>query len=560
MKKVYSALGALLLIGMASGASAQRYVKEIFTDADIMVQTNVTYGTNIDFLTSNFTNQARVVADVTAIKTALFLGQPIPASHYNPLDTMTRVKVTDLRMDVYYPSAAADDSTNRPVMIYLHTGNFLPPGINGSPLGARNDSSAIYLCRQWAKRGYVAVSVSYRLGWNPIATTVQERRGTLLNAVYRAIHDVKQSVRYLRTDAAGANTWGIDPSRIVLFGEGTGAYVAMAYNTLDKYSEMELPKFINPLTSKSYIDTTTVGRIDGSGGLLNLYAPSAVSTAISATVATGGALADTSWLEAGDAPMLALQCVRDPFAPFDEGTVIVPTTLEDVVDVQGANIYVQKSIALGNHDAILNMPADAYTTAARSHYGKTYDYIYPAPRNTIKVNDNLEGLFPVVLPAGASVFQNQAGPWQWWDPMSPAASRIVAPPSTTAHMASLGSNPDMSRDKGLRYLDTIQGYIMPRIGVILGYYTTDNVSVKNIADLNTDVYPNPSTGVVNVRTRNLTLNSVEVFEITGRKVLSQSVGNLTETTIDLSHLKNGSYILQVNTTEGSSSRKIMLAH
>ena len=559
MRKIYAiALTAAFILGGLS-TQAQRYVKEIYTDADITVQTNITYGTNIDFLTSNFSNPMRVGADITTIKTALALGNPIPATHYNPLDTSTKVKVTDIKMDVYYPSASVDQTTNRPVIIYLHTGNFLPPGINGSPLGFKNDSSAIYLCRQWAKRGYVAISADYRLGWNPIATSVQERRGTLLNAVYRAIHDIKYCVRYLRDDANGSNTYGIDPDKIVLFGEGTGAYVANAYNTLDKYSEMELPKFINPLTNKSYIDTLTVGRIDGSGGLLNLYNPSSTPTNISATVATGGALADTSWLEAGDAPMLALQCIRDPFAPFDEGTVIVPTTQEDVVDVQGANLYVKKSIDLGHHDAILDMPADAYTLAARSHYGKTYDYIFPAPRNTISVNNDLEGLFPVVLPLGDNLFQNQAGPWQWWDPQSPAAQRIVAPPSTTAHLASLASNPNMGQEKGLTYLDTIQGYIMPRLGVILGYYTTDNVSVGEVQQVNSTIYPNPTNGSLYLQTdAAVRMIKAELFDLSGRMVFSSELNGLNSEQIDLSGLKNGIYQLQIHTSEGVSLQKVVL--
>ena len=133
----------------------------------------------------------------------------------------------------------------------------------------------------------------------------------------------------------------IDPNKIVLYGEGTGGYISLAYNSLDKYSEISLPQFLNPLTQKSFVDTTLVGRIDGSGipQSLTLYGPPRANMDVAAVVAAGGALADTSWLEAGDKPIIAIQCIRDPFAPFNAGTVIVPTTQEDVVDVTGSNIY-----------------------------------------------------------------------------------------------------------------------------------------------------------------------------------------------------------------------------
>ena len=341
MKKIYTLTLVLFLMGTTLITNAQkRYIGEIYTDAEIEVVSNVKFATNIDFLTSSFTDQAQVVADLTASKTALFMGQPIPATHYNPADAGSKVKVTDLKMDIYKPLSSVDNTTDRPVVVFIHTGNFLPPPINGSPSGLKTDSSAIVLCQSWAKRGYVAISIDYRLGWNPLATSVFERRGQLLNAVYRAIHDTKQAVRYVKDNAA---TYNIDPTKVVLYGEGTGAYVGLAYETLDKYPEMELAKFINPLSQKSFIDTAQVGRIDGSGGLLNLYGPSTTSAEVNAVVSAGGALADTSWLEAGNAPMISFQCVRDPFAPFNEGTVIVPTTNEDVVEVQGANLYIEKA-------------------------------------------------------------------------------------------------------------------------------------------------------------------------------------------------------------------------
>ena len=181
-------------------------------------------------------------------------------------------------------------------------------------------------------------------------------------------------VRVLKADASNL---GIDPNRVVLFGEGSGGYVALAYVTLDKWAEVEIPKFINPATTTSFVDSNLVGNIEGLGGNLNLYVGNGQSTEVDMCINMGGALADLSWLEAGDASMISFQCVRDPFAPFGNGTVVVPTTQDDVVDVSGANVFQVKANSLGNNNAwINNTYNDPITLAARARYGVTYPYIF----------------------------------------------------------------------------------------------------------------------------------------------------------------------------------------
>ncbi|MDG2455867.1 MAG: T9SS type A sorting domain-containing protein [Bacteroidia bacterium] len=555
MKKQYSILTLLLAFTAISTTAQTRYVDAIYTNADIEVTSDIEFATNIDFLRSKTSDQAQVGADITAIKTALATGQAIPAEYFNA-DTSVDLKVTTLKMDMYKPKASADATTDRPVIVYLHTGNFLPPGINGSPNGSKADSSAIVLCTEWAKRGYVAVALNYRLGWNPIADNVEVRRGQLLNAVYRAIHDAKQAVITLKDDAS---TYGIDASKVTLYGEGTGAYVALAYETLDKNEEMELTKFRAGGVGPSYIDRTVVGEIDGSGGLLNLYTASSTSTEIAAVVTTGGALADTSWLEAGDAPMISFHCVRDPFAPFNEGTVIVPTTNEDVVDVQGANLYIQKANALGNNDAIKDIKAnDPYTTAAEANYGATVAYIFDDEAE-ITINTEMKGLFPVLLPIAEKVLDNQSSPWQFWDPKSALAMLEVGPAGSgfTAHMNSLQSNTDMSPEKGRTYIDTIMGYMCPRIALINGdiglpLLNTNEVLLSNAAQ----VYPNPATNAINIAIdAKYVVQNINVLDITGRVVRNAVPAN--RTSINLEGLQTGYYFVNIATTSGTVSTKFI---
>ncbi len=562
MKKVLLSF-AVILTSISANAQL-RYHDEVYTNADINITSDVIYGTNIDFLTSNVDSALQdlvtTAMELNTLGTNLSTGMPIPPAFYNPGDNSTIIKVTDLKLDVYEPDQATDTSTTRPVIMFLHTGNFLPPPFNGSPVGNKTDSTAVELCKQWAKRGYVAISVDYRLAWNPLASSLAERRGTLLNAVYRSIQDTKHAVRYIKQNAS---TYAIDPNKIVLYGQGSGGYAALAYATLDKVSEMSIPKFINPLNSASYIDTGLVGGIDGLGGQLNLfkYDNNGQNTNINMVINAGGSLADTSWLEAGDVPMVSLHCVRDPFAPFNNGIVIVPTTQQNVVEVQGANLFMVKVNALGNNAAFYNFPfADPYTARARSLYGQTVPYIYPSPDDQITINANIDGVFPIMRPLGSQILTNEASPWEWWDPSSTVAQTQVAV-GVTAHQAALASNPDMSPTKGRTYIDTIQGYIHPRIMLALQLpgYQQIGVSENNNIDAQLSVYPNPATSQLTIKLDdNTEINSVELMTLAGQVVYSQSNIGTNEVTIERGNLSSGLYLVNIKVGDTVITKKVSI--
>jgi hypothetical protein len=549
MKTKLLCSGLLLLSGLAFGQN--RYTAEVFSQ--FQVNTEVTFGTNIDFLTSDFSDPTTVATEVTTIKTALAVGNPIPAAFYDPTDTSTSVKVDELKMDIYEP--AGDTLAQRPVVVYLHTGNFLPPQVNGGINGTRRDSSVIVACRKLARRGFVAIAPDYRLGWNPLDPSQLQRRAQLLNAVYRAIHDMKELVRVVKADSANL---GIDPDKITFLGEGSGGYVALAYSTLDKWSEVELSKFSNPQTGNSFVDSNLVGNIEGLGGSLNLYQDNGLSTDINTCVNLGGALADISWLEAGDPAMLSIHAVRDPFAPFGDGTVVVPTTQDDVVDVSGANVFIPKANTLGNNAAFLNKSFnDPITLAARGRYGVTYNYIYPAPFDTITVSSNAEGLFPVVRPLANQLFNNVGSPWQWWDPNGPIATDTLdpGPPAITYHMAGLASNPNMSSSFGRTYMDTILNYITPRM-----VHTLDLIDRPEY-DLQTKlaVYPNPAREMLRLSSTDpaLELQSFEIRDVAGRTALRQSFRQ-GQRQIDLSRLTPGVYFLHLQTDQGNTVRRLVI--
>lgn len=555
MKKRVLLLLAVLATGLLAEAQNFRYVKDMFTDDDIVVERDLVYGTNIDFLTSKLTNQTNIVRDLTEIKTAMAMSQPIPAKFYNPGDASTDLKVTDIKYDIYYPNSTVDAESSRPVVVYIHTGNFLPPCINGSPLGLKTDEIGKAICMAMARKGYVAVSADYRLGWNPISDLEPVRKGTLLNAVYRAYHDIQMCVRVLKAEANGGNKYGIDPDKVIIMGEGTGAYIATTVNTLDKHEEITYPRFLNPLDQKPYVDTLSVGNLAGFGGTLNLYAPNGQDAEISACITLGGALPDSSWLEEGDAPMMAFQCVRDPYAPFHTGIVIVPTTGDNVVEVHGSNIFIPRANRLGINDGLMSSSIDDNVSReARGRYGKTYDYIYPSPRNKMTVGSNNENQYPVIMPLGASLFQNTAQPWQFWDTASPLAKCIVAAPNITADQASRQNHPGASPELGAKWVDTITSYVCPRLANLYGFVGQRQYDLNHLAL----VYPNPAKDRITVEMPAQSIQAIRISDLNGRLVLEQFENGSNQTELSVSSLNKGLYLLEVITPVGSSVQKISI--
>ncbi|NEQ49643.1 MAG: T9SS type A sorting domain-containing protein [Leptolyngbya sp. SIO3F4] len=578
------------MMSLPAGAQ-ERYLEEIFTDAEITVDKDVVYGVNVDFLKNQnlfdptylATNQAQIVSERTQLIDSIENGGSIPTAFFDPADGTTVLKVSGgtsnpaanpfgvLLMDVYYPSAAADNLAERPVIIYIHTGNFLPPIINGGTGGSKEDSVAVELCRQWAKRGYVAIAPNYRHGWDPLSGSQQIRRATLLNAVYRAIHDVKQSVRVMRGMYAQGNPYGIDPSNIAVYGQGSGGYVALAYNTLDDIQETQIQKFIDPTTNQSYIDENIVGGVDGTGGLLNLYTnPFSLSTEIHACAHAGGALGSMAWVDGNEVPTISFHCVNDPFAPFDTGIVIVPTTNGPVVPVPGANMFIPEMVNLGINDSFKDLPGfeDPYTVAARSRYGQTYDF-YLNPPGSMTVSAGAEGLFSFVFPANqGSQFENQGSPWEWWS-LTGVQDRVAYTQVVTGdtydanaiHQGALLSNPDMSKSKALIYVDTIQGYLQPRLMRAMEIGNWQALSTEEVAGLSDQVkvYPNPSQSQVFVTaTGTLTIQSLSLYDVTGKAVIENREIAAPQYDFSVSGLPSGMYFLKLQTDEGEVNQRLMV--
>jgi hypothetical protein len=568
MNKIYKLSIVIGLTVLSFQASAQRYLTEVFTDAQITIQNDVQYGENL------------------SIQNTILGALSSPPVNVPP-------SILPLIMDVYFPSSAAETLNERPLVVYAPTGNFLPAGVNGSPTGNRKDSSAVNIAKQFAKRGYVCAVVDYRLGWNPFSTDQIVRTGTILNAAYKGMQDTKAAVRFFRKDIATTNAYKIDGSRVILVGEGTGGYVMMAHAFLDKpWKIARLPglgddKFLRTLNpDSSVIDTMRIGNFDGTDAIdVNLipFATSGNFLKITGNIANnpgyasnaqfvinlGGALGDTSWLDAGQIPMIGIHAVRDPNAPYQIGDVIVPTTGDLVIPfASGAGYNVSKANEYGNNASFSNrIFNDAITNAVEARYGQSI----PFATSTIAIGSG-KGLLPFILAENPVYPFNHGSPWQFWNSAQPTANYPVSIGGTpgTTHQASCLSNPFMAqsnlvgRTTALSYIDTIMQFINPRIVCALnlpGNELFDGVGFNDLKFTSSlvNAFPNPSTTDVTIRTQigAGSLKSISLLDITGRQVQTESGLNGTSYLINRSNLPSGMYFVKVETDKGRSTIKLI---
>lgn len=492
MKKSILLLPLLALCLGFMPIKAQRYLTEIFSS--YQMAPDVTYGANITVITGS------------------------PA-----LDT--------LMADVYMPPAS-DTLMERPVICMAHTGSFLPVPLNGQCTGTRKDSTITWMARQFAMRGFVVVNFSYRLGWNP-AGSQEVRTGTLLNAAYRGIQDSWTLTRWLKETVLAGNPYGVDTTNIVMGGAGTGGYIGFGAAYLDSYDEINLVKFLDPNNGNSYVDTSLSGDIYGEWQRpLNVPNHLGHTNEISMAFNLGGAVGDSSWVEAGEPASVSFACPTDPFAPFDFGAVIVPTTGDFVVNVSGSRGVARMNNGFGNNDGFATVGlSDPYTMAAQANAN----------------NQNNEGLFAFNRPPP------EGSPWDFWD--------TTACPATL-NASGLQTNPDMSMMKAMTYIDTVMGYLVPRIvcGTGLAECALISSTDEELPIAALTIYPNPSNGILHVESNvgGNAILSINMIDLQGRIVMTQEGINDLQHSFEADGLSPGLYFMQVETRKGMLTKKVIL--
>lgn len=360
----------------------------------------------------------------------------------------------DLMMDIYTPTG--DVVTARPLIIFAPKGSFMQE--------SKTELTMVQLCRHFASLGYVAVAIDYRVGVDQMAVFQNAQKEFTL-AVLRAAHDYKAAIRYFRKDHATTNIYKIDTNIIIAGGSSAGAITALHVAYLDKPSEIP-----------SGFDTTGLGGPEGYSG------NPGYSTKVHYVVNLCGAIADTSWIEAGNIPLISMHGNLDTEVPY--GTAMITMGIPIMVVDGSASIYLR-----AQH---LNVENPFYTFWGKTHI--PYD-------------------------------QNAGGSY-------------------------------------LMYMDTVLNYVSTNLHTWLcniSYINSNNSSIQKI-----NISPNPTTDFFTlnvVETSNVENLSLELFDVTGKSVLSQKF-NINEKTfnklINVSNLSTGIYFMHCVTNTQNITRKLVI--
>ncbi len=490
--KQFLPLVAIFLF-LSSGAQAQtRYLDEIFQS--VQVQDSIVYAQNYEFNTG-----------FTSLK--------------------------PLAMDIYTP--VGDTATHRPLILLSHNGSFLleafTHGLAGLCFNGRKDSSIVELCKRFARRGYVAVSFDYRLGWSATSAVQETRTKTIIQAVYRAMQDSKALVRYFKNDYANnSNSYGIDTGKIVIGGTNSGAYVALAAGSLNDTTELSNIKFYG--SQGPFIKQDTLGDFDGFGGAQNHDNYPGISSRFECVLALGGAVGDTSWIQAGEPPVIAFQGADEQGTPYNTA-VVITTTGNPVVEVSGSGDFMPYVEAKGNNNVF-----------------KPNSFLQGPPnRNGFgQQTTSIEGLYPF--------YGQYFEPWNWYDPNcydNSQQMQTLSDPTNSANWATPA--------KADRYLDTIMGYTLPRLYRLFvnpSFNTWTWNGIKEVKENSfTIIYPNPASQQLNIAVdySQRPVSSLSVYDVTGRLVNEMTGINAFTKTVDVSSLTNGIYVVLIKLTDGTQA-------
>jgi acetyl esterase/lipase len=428
-----------------------------------------------------------------------------------------------LYMDVYQP--VGDTASLRPVVIFAFGGGFLQ--------GARTDGYVQNACRRFAKAGYVAAAIDYRIGFDVFGlwpNPVHE----LMRVFFRAMQDMRGSVQYMRAHAdLMGNAWRIDTNRITIGGASAGAITALMVAYCDKDTEFEEMGSLSAIAPLGGFYSTT-------GDYPN-YSWDAMQV-----MNVAGALVNAEWVEPGDPPHISAHGDQDAVVPYQGGNFDLGFAS---IGLEGSYLVDQQARAVGVCSYLYTMVGQDHPSGSMSdeELDEIFNRFLPRLGATVRDESFCCGPGLDVRPDGpvgmilGDSLTLQAVPG---GPTSGTVLWCGRPCVATAWGDSLVVVPDSAQ----QFIAVLQDS---------GCVSTDFVTLLPVVALEEGLTVNPLRVWPNPGNAQLAISgwepgesvSIQVLDLSGKEMIS-CVAQAEKAWINTSHLPAGLYVIQV---EGRTS-------
>lgn len=264
----------------------------------------------------------------------------------------------ELYLDIYEPTG--DEAEARPAIILAFGGSYIG--------GAREDLE--WLCEAYAKKGFVAVTIDYRLyddALIPLPTAEE-----MQDVVTKSVSDMKAAIRYLKEDAATTNLYRIDPDYIFLGGISAGSITAAHTAVLDT-SDTFSPELLSIIEANGGIEGNSSDNLE-------------YTTEVRGFVNFSGGLNDASWIDAEDPPFFSVHDELDGTVPYGPGFASI--FFFDIIYMEGSMVMTEVADSVGVENQLQTIE------------GSNGHVSYFGTQNARDINVNLSALFLYELICG----------------------------------------------------------------------------------------------------------------------------------------------------------------
>jgi Carboxylesterase type B len=202
--------------------------------------------------------------------------------------------IDSLKINVYFPNTNIDPLPERPLILCVHGGEFL----------SGNKSDMELTARQLARKGYVAATMDYRLGWDAgIANNCNGSLSEYRKALYRSVQDVRAALRFITYHAS---MYKIDTANLFLLGQDAGAIAAMHTGFMDQVEANQRFPDLEAMLGSLHTSGNNLNETFSLKGIINWC----------------GGIVDTSLIQSDESiPVLSLHGIKDSIMPWVAGNL-----------------------------------------------------------------------------------------------------------------------------------------------------------------------------------------------------------------------------------------------